>query len=233
MHAASNAWSHNSHNKLTALIMADSVQSCIACKCIDTQKYPLLQFPTASLSKLPHQDIPEGVPPSSAAAAAAAAAAAGQLLPAVQLVAARLGWQVVPENSPDWDLFWTDTSISQERLMRLEPTQVRPAAAAAAAAAGGGGGEWSQQGLGHCQATCCSHCEPEYMKTYAHVVELVITLMPSAACLFKGRRNINNCSINFGTIPARRPSSAAKCLLQKGSKGSSSCLLDVRGSSHD
>jgi hypothetical protein len=49
------------------------------------------------------------------------------LLPAVRLVAARLGWQVVPAGSADsqWDLFWTDTSISQERLLRLAPTQVR------------------------------------------------------------------------------------------------------------
>ncbi|KAF6266193.1 tubulin-tyrosine ligase family-domain-containing protein [Scenedesmus sp. NREL 46B-D3] len=43
----------------------------------------------------------------------------------LQLVAARLGWQVVAPGSPDsqWDLFWTDTSISQERLLRLAPTQ--------------------------------------------------------------------------------------------------------------
>lgn len=49
------------------------------------------------------------------------------LLPAVRLVAAQLGWQVVPPGSADcqWDLFWTDTSISQERLLRLAPTQVR------------------------------------------------------------------------------------------------------------
>jgi hypothetical protein len=51
------------------------------------------------------------------------------LLPAVRLVAAQLGWQVVPPGSADsqWDLFWTDTSISQERLLRLAPTQVRSA----------------------------------------------------------------------------------------------------------
>jgi hypothetical protein len=49
------------------------------------------------------------------------------LPPAVRLVAARLGWQVVPAGSADsqWDLFWTETSISQERLLRLAPTQVR------------------------------------------------------------------------------------------------------------
>jgi hypothetical protein len=49
------------------------------------------------------------------------------LLFAVRLVAAQLGWQVVPAGSADsqWDLFWTDTSISQERLLRLAPTQVR------------------------------------------------------------------------------------------------------------
>jgi hypothetical protein len=49
------------------------------------------------------------------------------VLLAVRLVAARLGWQVVPAGSADsqWDLFWTDTSISQERLLRLAPTQVR------------------------------------------------------------------------------------------------------------
>eukprot|EP00775_Hariotina_reticulata_P004902 gene4902-5146_t len=41
----------------------------------------------------------------------------------LRLVAARLGWQVVSESCPDWDLYWTDTSISQERLMKLEPTQ--------------------------------------------------------------------------------------------------------------
>lgn len=45
---------------------------------------------------------------------------------AVRLVAARLGWQVVPPGSPDsaWDLYWTDTSISQERLLKLSPVQV-------------------------------------------------------------------------------------------------------------
>jgi hypothetical protein len=49
------------------------------------------------------------------------------LPPAVRLVAAQLGWQVVPPGSADsqWDLFWTDTSISHERLLRLAPTQVR------------------------------------------------------------------------------------------------------------
>jgi hypothetical protein len=51
--------------------------------------------------------------------------------PAVRLVAARLRWQLVPPGNPAagadddaWDLCWLDTSVSQERLLRLQPTQV-------------------------------------------------------------------------------------------------------------
>lgn len=50
--------------------------------------------------------------------------AAACALNVVRLVGARLGWQIVPEGSSDWDLYWTDTSISQERLLNLKPTQV-------------------------------------------------------------------------------------------------------------
>eukprot|EP00878_Enallax_costatus_P040942 GHUV01047360.1.p2 GENE.GHUV01047360.1~~GHUV01047360.1.p2 ORF type:complete len:104 (+),score=19.21 GHUV01047360.1:845-1156(+) len=41
-----------------------------------------------------------------------------------RLIAGRLGWQLVPEGSSEWDMYWTDTSISQERLINLKPTQV-------------------------------------------------------------------------------------------------------------
>lgn len=40
-------------------------------------------------------------------------------------VASRLGWQLVPPGSCDWDLCWLDTSVSQERLLKLQPTQVQ------------------------------------------------------------------------------------------------------------
>eukprot|EP00879_Flechtneria_rotunda_P022225 GHRR01023450.1.p1 GENE.GHRR01023450.1~~GHRR01023450.1.p1 ORF type:complete len:316 (+),score=110.27 GHRR01023450.1:577-1524(+) len=40
-----------------------------------------------------------------------------------RIVAERLGWQIVPLGSTDWDLYWTDTSICQQRLLKLSPTQ--------------------------------------------------------------------------------------------------------------
>lgn len=43
---------------------------------------------------------------------------------AVHIVADRLGWQLVGPDSSDWDLSWLDTSVSQERLLKLGPTQV-------------------------------------------------------------------------------------------------------------
>jgi hypothetical protein len=46
---------------------------------------------------------------------------------AVRIVADRLGWQLSAagaDSSTDWDLCWLDTSVSQERLLKLEPTQV-------------------------------------------------------------------------------------------------------------
>jgi hypothetical protein len=58
--------------------------------------------------------------------------------PAVHIVAHRLGWQLVGQgqgpdssrssrsssNDCQWDLCWLDTSVSQERLLKLGPTQV-------------------------------------------------------------------------------------------------------------
>ncbi|KAI8466917.1 MAG: tubulin-tyrosine ligase family-domain-containing protein [Monoraphidium minutum] len=46
--------------------------------------------------------------------------------PVLRLAAARLGWRAVEaEGEGDYfDVYWTDTSVSMERLLRLRPTQV-------------------------------------------------------------------------------------------------------------
>lgn len=41
---------------------------------------------------------------------------------AVRMVQKRLGWKEVGDDD-DWQVYWTDTSVALERIMRLKPTQ--------------------------------------------------------------------------------------------------------------
>jgi hypothetical protein len=43
----------------------------------------------------------------------------------VRLVQKKLGWKEVGDED-DWQVYWTDTSVSIERIMRLKKTQVYP-----------------------------------------------------------------------------------------------------------
>ena len=43
---------------------------------------------------------------------------------AVRSIQKQLGWTTATDRD-DWDLYWTDTSVSQERVIRLNSTQVR------------------------------------------------------------------------------------------------------------
>ncbi len=40
----------------------------------------------------------------------------------VRIIARKLGWLEVGDDE-SWDVYWTDTSVSLERIMRLQPTQ--------------------------------------------------------------------------------------------------------------
>jgi hypothetical protein len=41
---------------------------------------------------------------------------------AVRMVQKKLGWKEVGDDD-DWQVYWTDTSVALERIMRLKPTQ--------------------------------------------------------------------------------------------------------------
>ena len=44
--------------------------------------------------------------------------------PLLRTVKSKLGWKEVYDDDPDaWNLYWTDTSITADRLMRLKPGQ--------------------------------------------------------------------------------------------------------------
>ena len=47
-----------------------------------------------------------------------------RMLSAVRIVQRKLGWKEVGDED-EWDLYWTDTSVGIERIMRLKRTQVR------------------------------------------------------------------------------------------------------------
>jgi tubulin polyglutamylase TTLL6/13 len=47
------------------------------------------------------------------------------VLRAVRLVQRKLGWKEVGDDE-DWEVFWTDTSVSIERIIKLTRTQVNP-----------------------------------------------------------------------------------------------------------
>ncbi len=51
---------------------------------------------------------------------------ATSILPAVRILQKKLGWLDVSGAGEDgpWDVYWTDTSVSAERVMRLKPHQV-------------------------------------------------------------------------------------------------------------
>lgn len=42
----------------------------------------------------------------------------------MRIVQRKLGWKEVGDED-DWDVYWTDTSVGIERIMRLKRTQVR------------------------------------------------------------------------------------------------------------
>ena len=43
---------------------------------------------------------------------------------AVRIVQRKLGWREVGDEE-DWEIYWTDTSVGIERIMKLTKTQVR------------------------------------------------------------------------------------------------------------
>lgn len=46
---------------------------------------------------------------------------------AVRTVQRRLGWRAAEdEGDTSWDVLWTDSSVTVDRLVRLHPTQVAP-----------------------------------------------------------------------------------------------------------
>ncbi len=52
---------------------------------------------------------------------------------AVRTVQRRLGWRAAEDEADaSWDILWTDSSITVDRLVRLKPSQVQSAVAATA-----------------------------------------------------------------------------------------------------
>lgn len=43
--------------------------------------------------------------------------------PLLRTVRKKLGWREVTDDAGDWQLYWTDTSVTVERVVRLKPTQ--------------------------------------------------------------------------------------------------------------
>ena len=43
--------------------------------------------------------------------------------PVLAQAAEALNWTVTRDDNADWDLFWTDTSVSEERVLKLKKTQ--------------------------------------------------------------------------------------------------------------
>lgn len=44
---------------------------------------------------------------------------------AVRIIQRKLGWREVGDEE-EWEVFWTDTSVSIERIMKLSKTQAGP-----------------------------------------------------------------------------------------------------------
>ena len=43
--------------------------------------------------------------------------------PVLEEAASALEWAVTREDKGEWDIFWTDTSVSEERVLRLKKSQ--------------------------------------------------------------------------------------------------------------
>lgn len=42
----------------------------------------------------------------------------------MRIIQSKLGWKEVGDDE-EWEVYWTDTSVGIERIMKLTPTQVR------------------------------------------------------------------------------------------------------------